>query len=132
MDLVFVDSCVLIYAMEEDPQFGQAARQALSTAWANRQTVAISPLVQLECLVHPLSRQQADLVARYQDWLRQFRWLPINDITFALATELRAKHKLKTPDALHLATALQHQCVALISNDKRLERANTNLQCLSL
>jgi len=105
MDLVFVDSCVLIYAMEEDPQFGQAARQALSTAWANRQTVAISPLVQLECLVHH---------------------------TFALATELRAKHKLKTPDALHLATALQHQCVALISNDKRLERANTNLQCLSL
>jgi uncharacterized protein len=73
MDLVFVDSCVLIYAMEEDPQFGQAARQALSTAWANRQTVAISPLVQLECLVHPLSRQQADLVARYQDWLRQFQ-----------------------------------------------------------
>ena len=48
------------------------------------------------------------------------------------ATELRASHGLKTADALHLATALQHGCVALISNDKRLEKAGVDLQCLCI
>lgn len=82
--------------------------------------------------MHPLARQQGELIIRYQAWLQTFQWLSINDTTFARATELRASYGLKTPDALHLATALQHGCVALISNDKRLEQVGADLQCLSI
>jgi predicted nucleic acid-binding protein len=132
MGLVYVDSCVLIYAMEQDPLFGEAARNCLASQLAQNLQLAISPMVQLECLVHPLARQQGELIIRYQAWLQTFQWLSINDTTFARATELRASHGLKTPDALHLATALQHGCVALISNDKRLEKVGADLQCLSI
>lgn len=132
MDLLYVDSCVLIYALEEDPCLGIAARQVLADAVARNQALAISPLVQLQCLVRPLARQQSELLLRYQDWLRHFHWLGINDTTFSMATELRARHGLKTPDALHLATALQHGCRALISNDKRFERAEADLESIAL
>ncbi|MEX1316815.1 MAG: type II toxin-antitoxin system VapC family toxin [Synechococcaceae cyanobacterium] len=132
MDLLYVDSCVLIYALEEDPCFGIAARRGLADAVARNQALAISPLVQLECLVGPLARQQSELLLRYQNWLRHFHWLGINDTTFSMATELRARHGLKTPDALHLATALQHGCRALISNDKRFERAEADLESIAL
>jgi predicted nucleic acid-binding protein len=132
MGLVYVDSCVLIYAMEQDPLFGEAARHCLASQLAQNLQLAISPLVQLECLVHPLARQQGELIIRYQAWLQTFEWLSINDTTFARATELRASHGLKTPDALHLATALQYGCVALISNNQRLEKVGADLQCLSI
>ena len=42
---------------------------------------------------------------------------------FDLATELRAEHGIKTPDALHLAAAIHGGCDALWTNDKRLARA---------
>lgn len=49
MGLVYVDSCVLIYAMEQDPIFGEAARNSLSSQLAQNLQLAISPLTQLEC-----------------------------------------------------------------------------------
>jgi predicted nucleic acid-binding protein len=39
-----------------------------------------------------------------------------------LATEYRARHKLKTPDALHMATAVLHKADAFITGDVRLGR----------
>jgi len=49
-----------------------------------------------------------------------------------LATELRARHRLRTPDALHLATALSHGCQSLITNDRRLSQAAGDLAIRSL
>jgi len=42
---------------------------------------------------------------------------------FDLATELRARQGLKTPDALHLAAALHTGCDEFWTNDERLVRA---------
>ncbi len=39
---------------------------------------------------------------------------------FNLATELRASHRLRTPDALHLAAALSAGCSEFWTNDTRL------------
>lgn len=41
----------------------------------------------------------------------------------ARALGLRAQHGLKTPDALHLATALHHGCTEIWTNDDRLKAA---------
>ena len=43
--------------------------------------------------------------------------------TFDMATELRARYGLKTPDALHLAAAIASDCEELWTNDQRLVRA---------
>jgi len=51
------------------------------------------------------------------------QWLEINDRIFDQATNLRAKHSLKTPDAIHLATAQYYGCSELWTNDDRLNNS---------
>jgi predicted nucleic acid-binding protein len=46
---------------------------------------------------------------------------------FHQAAELRAQYGLKTPDALHLATARHHGCTALWTNDNRLSKVAGDL-----
>jgi hypothetical protein len=47
----------------------------------------------------------------------QTRLLPITQDTLRYAAPLRATKKLKTPDALHAATALRAGCALLLTND---------------
>ena len=47
-------------------------------------------------------------------------WLPINDAVFARALDCRTRFGLKTPDALHLASAQQYDCDEFWTNDDRL------------
>ena len=45
------------------------------------------------------------------------RLLPITQPILREAARLRATTKLRTPDALHAATALQAGCVLFVTND---------------
>jgi len=38
------------------------------------------------------------------------------------ATEIRARYTFKTPDAIHLATAILSKCELFLTNDRRLDR----------
>jgi len=51
------------------------------------------------------------------------RWLASDDRIFDRASRLRAGYGLKTPDALHLATALHYGCDEFWTNDGRLKLA---------
>ena len=52
MGLIYLDACLLIYAIEEDPVWANKVRAALKSEPDAR--FAISPLIKLECLVKPL------------------------------------------------------------------------------
>jgi len=84
---------------------------------------AISGLVMMKFLVGPIKRDDLGSRSRYDRYLAEFVQLPIDRPVFIDAAELRARHGLKTPDALHLATALSGGCMALWTNDQRLARA---------
>ena len=47
----------------------------------------------------------------------------MNRDVFDMATKLRADSSLKTPDALHLATAILAGCSQFWTNDKKLVKA---------
>jgi predicted nucleic acid-binding protein len=85
--------------------------------------ICISPLVQMECMVGVFKLQSAELQLSYEQFFKKSIILDINPETFQLATKLRAQHGLKTPDALHLATAIQHECGQFWTNDDRLNTA---------
>jgi predicted nucleic acid-binding protein len=53
----------------------------------------------------------------------EIRTLDLSRAVFEQATELRAQHRLATPDALHLAAAIRADCDEFWTNDRRLERA---------
>ena len=80
----------------------------------------ISPLVELECLMMPLRRYNQALIDRYEIFFQDYVRLEINADIYRSAAELRARHGLKTPDALHLATAQSHSCSGFWTNDERL------------
>ena len=118
MRRVYLDSCFIIYLMEETPVFSVAARHFLARHVAA--SFCVSPLVRLEVLTRPLRDNDAALVADYEDFLNANIFLPITDAVFDQALRLRARHRLKTPDALHLAAAQYHGCTAIWTNDDRL------------
>lgn len=119
--MIYLDSCMLIYAVEDDGNRGSLVRQQL--AEAGSQVVAISPLVMLECLVGPLRAENLVLHDLYRRAFEKFRVLDSAIPEHFRAAELRARHGLRTPDALHLAIAQLNGCTELWTNDDRLASA---------
>ena len=125
MGLIYLDACLLIYAIEEHPVWANDVRAALKNEPDAR--FAISPLIKMECLVKPLKTGDIAMQRRYEAGLNEFVQLPISETVFLQAAMLRARFGLKTPDALHLACAQHHGCTALWTNDDRLAQAGHGL-----
>lgn len=121
MRRVYLDACIVIYLMENVVPFSEKARQFL--ARNGDAILCVSPLVRMEVMIKPLRESATILVADYEEFLAAQNWLRIDDSTFDQALQLRAQHGLKTPDALHLATALQHGCNEFWTNDDRLNKS---------
>jgi predicted nucleic acid-binding protein len=115
--VIYVDTCLLVYALEDEGPTGADARTALSTAHA---PLAISPLVIHELLVMPFRRGDAALVARIESAASAFDLVAISPDDFVRASSLRARHRgLKLADSLHLAAARGAGCTELWTNDSR-------------
>ncbi len=123
--MIYIDSCVVIYALEDDGERGELVRRQL--AETGDEIVAISSLVVMECLTRPLREENYVLRDRYLHALERFYRLPLDEEQFLRAAELRARYGLKTPDALHLAAAQTNGCEAFWTNDTRLSRAAVGL-----
>jgi uncharacterized protein len=133
MRAVYWDSCVVIYRIQ------------LVTPWAERIAKHIEPLentricftelTRFECRVLPLRQRDGELLALYERFFDEPHLLRIElsrDI-FDLAAAMRAEHRLKTPDALHLAAAISAGCSEFWTNDRHLEQAAAGrLQVLSV
>jgi predicted nucleic acid-binding protein len=119
--VIYLDSCIVVYAIEDDGARGDAVRRRLAEAADD--VVAISPLVTLECLVGPLREENLGLHDHYVRAFQQFRLLPLEPEHYVRAAELRARYGIRTPDALHLAAAQLYGCDQLWTNDNRLSSA---------
>jgi len=125
MGIIYLDSCLVIYAVENDPLFGKPVRDLMMRFGQHQ--FAISPLVKLECLVKPMKSGDVVVQRYFEAALAQLTLLELSDSVFLLAAQLRARFGLKTPDALHLACAQHHECTALWTNDERLAQSGHGL-----
>ncbi len=78
----------------------------------------------MEVLVLPLKNNDPALVSAYEQALlrTEMRLLPITLSVLKQAARLRAVHNLRTPDAIHAATAIDTGCVAFITNDRAFKQ----------
>lgn len=120
--MIYLDSCLLIYLVEQHPQFGAVVAERLNQT-AKEAALASSDLGRLECLVQPRRADDFALTNRYEQVFKRLVVLPMPAEVFDMATTIRARTGLKTPDALHLACALHHQCSAFWTHDSRLAQA---------
>ncbi|GHT89550.1 hypothetical protein AGMMS49545_00060 [Betaproteobacteria bacterium] len=118
----YLDSCMCMYFIERPADFGELVRGKLR---AQRPRICWTALTRLECRVKPLTTQDDVLLEAYETFFARpdSLFLNIQNTTFELATELRARHRLKTADALHLAAAIEAGCEEFWTNDTRLDTA---------
>jgi predicted nucleic acid-binding protein len=121
MDTIYLDSCIVIYLIERHPVFAPLVEKRLAALV--EADLAVSLLVRLESLVKPMREADTPLLLRYEQFFAASRMLPMPAEIYEAALSLRVKHNLKTPDALHVATAQLHACGSFWTNDDRLAGA---------
>jgi predicted nucleic acid-binding protein len=120
--IVYLDANVVIYFVEGRPHWGPRAAARVNALRASGDRFAVSDLTRLECRVSPLRLGQTVLLAQFDAFFAAHD-VTVLGLTAAVcdkATELRAAHNFKTPDALHLAAAVVHGCDRFLTNDSRL------------
>jgi len=120
--MVYLDSCVLIQLIEAEDLIRKQLRLELSSLFSS--SFAFTALTRLECCVFPLMNNDSYLLEQYEHFfaLPKIEFLSLNTEVWDEALHIRAKHHLKTPDALHLAAANSHHCSLFCTMDKRLSK----------
>lgn len=122
--MIYLDSCILIYAVEDFGDRGDRVREALSETSS---IVTVSPLVIHECMVGPYRARDLELRDHYLELLERLESVDLDLDVFLRAAELRANTGLRTPDALHLAAAQHAGCEVLWTNDHRFAKSSRGL-----
>jgi len=83
-----------------------------------------SQLARLECRTKPMRDGNRSLLERYDTLFGADRVavLDVSEQVIDRATDLRARHGFKTPDAIHLATALESSAAEFWTGDAALSR----------
>lgn len=129
---VYLDTNIFIYALEAMEPWATHLREAFTSLEAGEWHAVTSSLSIAECLVKPFDTERDDMVAAYRAALSPSQYLhiaPLCEEILVDAARLRAKHKFKLPDALHIATALNHGCTAMLTNDSQFCKI-TAMQCI--
>jgi len=130
---VGLDTAPLIYFIEENPTYLEAVRLFFEAMDRGDFAVVTSTITLLEVLVHPLRINNIELAAEYRDILLNSRLmtLEVSNTIAEQAARLRATHKIRTPDAIQISTALNAGASHFFTNDVRLP-AIPSIQIISL
>ena len=121
----YLDANVYIYAFEGIEAY--RTRMAGLLAAIDRQGVRVvaSELLFTELLPRPMKDGRQYMVESYLELFRstrRFHLAPIDRRVILRSFHLRADFGRRSMDALHLATALVHDCETFVTNDQRLAR----------
>jgi len=116
------DADVLIYAISRGHPVGRKV-DALFRVADQRERFALAGLGSLLLLPEVLSRPRrdgsAEEIRALEALLCRLDLHPLDAPTAVLAVELGAAHRLKAPDAIHLATAVRAGADRFITNNRR-------------
>jgi predicted nucleic acid-binding protein len=120
--MVYLNANFVIYFIEMNPVWGPKVTAHLTALLASGDQIAISDLTRLECQVGPLMTGNTVLLSKFTTLFQSpdVRVLPLTAAVCDRAAALRAKYRFKTPDAMHLAAAIEHGCDRFLTNDAKL------------
>ena len=132
---VGMDTAPLICFIEENPAYIEIVDPFFEAVERNEFTVVTSIVTLLEVLVHPVRAGDTKLAQRYRDLLFHSKGLTTISLTQEIAEEaarLRGTYrKIRTPDAIHIATAINANASFFLTNDMSLPSLS-NLKILQL
>lgn len=131
---VYVDTNVFIYFLERNVDFFPLAVPIIQAILAKEFLGFTGEITVAEALVQPYRARNAVLVAETRGFFETSDFLTVlshDRAIWDLAAQMRAAYRLKLPDAVHLATALQAACRFFITNDKAM-RSTGSLSVVQL
>lgn len=122
---VGLDSSILIYHLEGLMPYAKLTEVVISSLAQGDLSAVISTISVTELLVKPFAEGEEERIRICEDFLRGLPHVTMVAPSYEIAREaarLRDLFKLRTPDALLLATALKEGAEAFLTNDEELRR----------
>lgn len=123
---VALDTPLFIYFIEKHPRYANPLRTLFQAVATGEIQALASELVILETLVKPYRDDRPELARDYEAILSRSKGLTLINISrrvLRTAALLRARHTLRTADAIHLASCVVSGCRTFLTNDRRFPRS---------
>jgi predicted nucleic acid-binding protein len=130
----YLDANIIIYAVEGYEIYADRIKPILRAMTEGKIKVVTSDLTLAEVLVKPKRDNNAKLEEAYRLFLQPteaFLNCAITREILEAAAGIRATSVLKLPDAIHFASAINHNCDSFLTNDDRFE-STTGLKVVML
>ncbi|WP_045214010.1 type II toxin-antitoxin system VapC family toxin [Desulfonatronovibrio magnus] len=117
-----LDTAPLIYFIEEKSPYLSVLEPFFVEMEKGSLLVSTSTITLLEVLVYPLRLGNYSLASNYKDILLNSKMITV-EISHSIserAASLRAKHNIRTPDALQISAAIETGAAYFLTNDLRL------------
>jgi predicted nucleic acid-binding protein len=121
-ETIFLDTAPFIYFFEENETYVERVGSLFVASEESGCRFVTSLITYIEILTLPERMGKHRLAAKYRDFLTNSNSLSIHPLNLAVADEavrIRARHGLRTPDAIQLATARVCGADHVVTNDKR-------------
>lgn len=117
--IIYADTSVFIYTLESHPDYWSLLQPLWQQLSQGNITIITSELTLMEVLVLPIKNNDTELINDYEILLSlpNIKLKIINQSILKKAAKIRAKTNLKTPDAIHAATAILSNSTIFLTND---------------
>jgi predicted nucleic acid-binding protein len=123
--VVGLDTSIFIYHLEDHPRYAPVTETIFHSLEEGRNRGITSFLTLMEILVKPKIEELLEVARDYEYYLTTFPNLTLFPFDLEIArkaSDLRAASRIKTPDAIQLATALHHGATGFLTNDRTFEK----------
>lgn len=133
---IFLDACIIIYWVEAAEPFYSKFIATLRDIAERHPSheLTISRLSFLECLVKPSREKERAILKTYQAFFESpaLSIIEIDHHVIDIAIKLRADYKIRTPDAIQMASCLSTgDAYLFLTNDMKLANIPTlNIQLI--
>ena len=121
---VLVDTAPWIYILEDHPVWASQFVGLFEAAERGRLQLALTTVTLAEVLAGPFKAKQTALAKRYEKALGRYHVVPLSAQVAVMAAQLRVQYRLKLPDAVQLASALDIGAAALITHDRDFSKVH--------
>jgi predicted nucleic acid-binding protein len=122
---IALDTSVFIYQLEANPRYVVFTDHIFEWLQRTSHTAVTSTITLTELLVQPYRDSTEQRVDEFYALLSTYpnlNWIAPSLEVADTAARIRAAHRLRTPDALEAATAVQSQATGFVTNDSAFKR----------
>jgi predicted nucleic acid-binding protein len=124
---ICIDTAPVIYFIEENPKYRNVIRPVFVEIDLGNIEAITSTITLLEVLVHPLRVGNETLAGKYREILLFSEGLTTIEILHEIseiASRLRAKYSIRTPDAIQIAVGIRYGASKFLTNDPNLKKVS--------